>query len=149
MRVVAQRVLEAKVTVDGQVSGAIGPGLLLLVAVSRTDTEKEADWMANKCLGLRVFDDAEGKLNLSVGDVGGSLLAVSQFTLYGDCRKGMRPSYDKAAPPERARQLYEYFVGRLRAAGFAVETGIFQADMKVSLVNDGPVTIVIDSPGAE
>jgi D-aminoacyl-tRNA deacylase len=148
VRVVAQRVSEAKVTVDGAVSGAISHGLLLLVAVSKSDTEREADWMAHKCAGLRVFDDKDGKLNLSVSEVGGAVLIVSQFTLYGDCRKGMRPSYDRAARPEEARRLYEYFVQAVERTGVPVRTGVFQADMKVSLINDGPVTVLLDSPAS-
>jgi D-tyrosyl-tRNA(Tyr) deacylase len=144
--VVAQRVLEASVTVNGKVSGAIGPGLLLLVAVCKSDTAQDADWVAHKCAHLRVFDDEDGKLNRSVLDVRGSVLVVSQFTLYGDCRKGMRPSYDRAAAPSGALRLYQYFVDSVRATGLPVETGVFQADMKVALVNDGPVTILIDSP---
>lgn len=146
MRVVVQRVLQASVTVDSAVTGAIGNGLLLLVAVSKTDTERDAEWIAHKCIHLRVFDDKDGKLNLSLLDVKGSLLIVSQFTLYGDCRKGMRPGYDRAAPPAEARRLYDYFVERVRASGVPVETGVFQAEMQVALVNDGPVTILIDSP---
>ena len=146
MRVVAQRVSEATVTVRNELAGAIGPGLILLVAVSKSDTERDADWIAHKCVHLRVFDDEDGKLNRSVLDTGGSVLVVSQFTLYGDCRKGMRPSFSRAAEPAEARRLYEYFVDRVRSAGIRVETGLFQAEMKVALVNDGPVTILIDSP---
>ena len=148
MRIVAQRVREASVTVDGEVTGSIGNGLVVLVAVSRSDTERDANWIAHKCVNLRVFDDKDGKLNLSVLDVGGSVLIVSQFTLYGDCRKGMRPSYDRAAPPADARRLYEYFVGAVERTGVKVRTGVFQADMKVALVNDGPVTILLDSPAS-
>lgn len=147
MRIVAQRVAEATVTVSGAVTGSIGHGLLLLVAVSKTDSERDADWLAHKCANLRVFDDKDGKLNLSVLDVGGAVLIVSQFTLYGDCRKGMRPSYDRAAAPAEARRLYERFVEAVKRTGVHVETGVFQAEMKVALVNDGPVTILLDSPG--
>jgi D-tyrosyl-tRNA(Tyr) deacylase len=119
---------------------------VLLVAVSKSDTERDAEWIAHKCVNLRVFDDEDGKLNRSVLDVGGSVLVVSQFTLYGDCRKGLRPSYDRAASPADARRLYDYFVERVQAAGLLVNTGVFQADMKVALVNDGPVTILVDTP---
>jgi D-tyrosyl-tRNA(Tyr) deacylase len=146
MRIVLQRVLEARVEVDGRVTGAIGPGLLLLLAVGAGDSEKDADYLVSKSLGLRIFADAQQKMNLSVQDVQGGILVVSQFTLYGDVRKGRRPSFDTAAPPEVARVLYEYFVRQLRLTGLFIATGIFQADMKVYLVNNGPVTFVYDSP---
>ncbi len=145
MRIVLQRVLEARVEVEGQVTGAIGRGLLLLIAVGTGDSEKDADYLVNKTLGLRIFPDEEGKMNLSVQDVQGGVLVVSQFTLYGDLRKGRRPSFDRAAPPEVARALYAYFVRQLEASGVLVGTGVFQADMKVHLINDGPVTFMYDA----
>jgi len=145
MRAVIQRVSRARVLVDQEVIGQIAAGLLVLLGVAATDTEADADYLADKVTGLRIFEDADGKMNLGVGDVHGAILAVSQFTLYGDARKGRRPSFDAAARPEQARQLYEYFVGKIRAAGLACETGRFQAEMKVELVNDGPVTILLDS----
>ncbi len=144
MRVLIQRVTEAAVHVDGVCVGRIGKGMLILVGVRQGDTSAQADFLADKCLGLRIFDDAEGKMNLSLTEVGGQILAVSQFTLYGDARKGRRPSYVEAAPPETAEPLYEYFVERLRQGGVHVETGRFGADMAVSLVNDGPVTIWVE-----
>ena len=144
MRVLIQRVTEAAVHVDGACIGRIGKGMLVLVGVRQGDTSAQADFLADKCLGLRIFDDADGKMNLSLADVGGQILAVSQFTLYGDARKGRRPSYVEAAPPETAEPLYEYFVERLRQGGVHVETGRFGADMAVSLVNDGPVTIWVE-----
>ena len=145
MRAVIQRVKRAKVTVAGEITGEIGTGLLVLLGVGRGDDEAAADYLAAKTVGLRVFEDKEGKMNLSVKDVGGAVLAVSQFTLYGDVRKGKRPSFDDAARPEAARVLYEYFVGQIRAAGVRCETGRFQEMMDVELVNDGPVTILMDS----
>ncbi len=145
MRAVVQRVSRAKVTVNGEITGEIGLGLLVLLGIGRDDTEADATYLADKICGLRVFEDAQGKMNLSVRDVGGSVLAVSQFTLYGDVRRGKRPSFDSAAPPERARQLYEFFVEQIRAAGLQCETGRFQEMMKVELVNEGPVTILLDS----
>jgi D-tyrosyl-tRNA(Tyr) deacylase len=145
MRIALQRVERASVEVDGQTVGAIGPGLLVLLGVAKGDESANADYLADKILNLRIFSDEGGKMNRSVMDSGGGILVVSQFTLYGDCRKGRRPSFDEAAPPELARPLYEYFVERLRASRLVVETGVFQASMKVSLVNDGPVTLVIDS----
>ena len=123
----------------------LGCGLLVLLGVGKEDAESDADYLANKIAALRVFDDPNGKINLALADVGGAVLAVSQFTLYGSVVKGNRPSFDAAAPPERARQLYEYFVGRIRAAGLRCETGKFQEHMQVELVNDGPVTILLDS----
>ncbi len=146
MRVLVQRVREASVKVEGRVTGAIGPGLLALVGIGLGDGEPEFDWMVQKLAGLRIFEDAEGKMNLSVEEVGGAVLAVSQFTLYADCRKGRRPSFTDAAPPEAGRAGFEAFVTRLRARGLPVGTGVFQAHMQVALVNDGPVTIMLESP---
>ena len=145
MRAVVQRVRRAQVTVDGIVTGKINCGLLVLLGVARGDSQADADYLADKIAGLRIFEDAEGKMNLSVMEMDGSVLVVSQFTLYGDVRRGKRPSFDAAAPPEQARQLYEYFVERIRAAGLPCETGRFQEMMEVELVNDGPVTILLDS----
>jgi len=148
MRAVVQRVSCARVSVSGETTGAIGLGLLVLVGVGAGDTRAEADYLAEKTIGLRIFEDAGGKMNLSVTDVGGALLVVSQFTLYGDARRGKRPSFAAAAPPEWARELYEYFVERVRAAGLRCETGRFQETMQVELVNEGPVTILLDSAKA-
>jgi D-tyrosyl-tRNA(Tyr) deacylase len=145
MRAVVQRVSRAQVTVNGDIAGKIGLGLLVLLGVGRDDTESDATYLAEKIAGLRVFEDAVGKMNRSVQDVGGSVLAVSQFTLYGDVRRGKRPSFDAAAPPEKARRLYEFFVEQIRAAGLSCETGRFREMMKVELVNEGPVTILLDS----
>ena len=145
MRAVVQRVTKAAVTVDESVVGTIGLGLLVLLGVSRSDTTASADYMIDKLLGLRVFEDPEGKMNLSVREVGGAMLVVSQFTLFGDVRRGKRPSFDDAARPEQARALYEYVVGKICELGIECATGEFQAMMHVSLVNDGPVTILIDS----
>jgi D-aminoacyl-tRNA deacylase len=145
MRAVVQRVSRARVTVKEWTSGEIGLGLLVLVGVGHGDTEADATYLADKIAGLRVFEDEDGKMNLSVVDVGGSVLAVSQFTLYGDARRGKRPSFDGAAPPEQARRLYEFFVERVRALGLRCETGRFQEMMQVELVNEGPVTILVDS----
>ncbi|MGA7694366.1 MAG: D-aminoacyl-tRNA deacylase [Candidatus Sulfotelmatobacter sp.] len=145
MRAVVQRVSRARVTVDGEITGEIGLGLLVLLGVGRDDTNSDATYLAGKIAGLRVFEDDQGKMNLSVLDAGGSVLAVSQFTLYGDVRRGKRPSFDAAAAPEKARQLYEFFVEQIRAAGLRCETGRFQETMKVELVNEGPVTILLDS----
>src|ERR1700742_4252904 len=145
MRAVLQRVTSSKVEVDQQTVGAIGEGLLVLLGVARDDAQADADYLADKIINLRIFRDAEEKMNRSLIDVGGAMLVVSQFTLYGDVRKGRRPSYIDAAEPEQARALYEYFVERVRATGVKVETGIFQAMMQVHLVNDGPVTILLDS----
>jgi D-aminoacyl-tRNA deacylase len=145
MRAVVQRVSRAKVTINDWIRGEIGLGLLVLLGVGRDDTEADATYLAEKIAGLRIFEDEEGKMNRSVHDVAGSVLAVSQFTLYGDVRRGKRPSFDAAAPPERARQLYEFFVDRIRAAGLRCETGRFQEMMQVELVNEGPVTILLDS----
>lgn len=145
MRAVIQRVSRARVTVNGEVTGEIGPGFLVLLGVSNRDGEKDADYLVEKTLNLRVFEDAEGKMNLSLLDTGGGLLVVSQFTLYGDTRRGRRPSFIDAAPPDEANRLYEYFVDECRKRVEKVETGRFQAMMDVELVNDGPVTILIDS----
>lgn len=148
MRAVVQRVKRAKVTVNGTVTGEIGVGLLVLLGVAQADIETDADYLAEKIAGLRVFEDSDGKMNLAVADVGGALLAVSQFTLYGDVRKGKRPSFDAAARPEQAKKLYEYFCTRIRAAGLRCEEGVFQAMMDVELLNAGPVTILLDSTKA-
>lgn len=145
MRMVIQRVTEASVTVDDKVVGSIGRGIAVLLGVAKGDTEKEADYLANKLINLRIFEDDAGKMNLSLQDVGGELLVVSQFTLLGDCRKGRRPGFSNAAPPEEADRLYLYFVEQLREKGLHVETGQFQAMMLVKIHNDGPVTFVIDS----
>jgi D-aminoacyl-tRNA deacylase len=145
MRAVIQRVSRAKVTVGADVAGEIDKGLLVLLGISSDDTEAAADYLVEKTIGLRIFDDDAGKMNLSVADVNGAVLVVSQFTLYGDVRRGKRPSFDRAARPERANELYEYFVSKVRAAGLQCETGRFQAMMDVELVNDGPVTILLDS----
>jgi D-tyrosyl-tRNA(Tyr) deacylase len=145
MRAVIQRVSRAKVTVAGEITGEIGIGLVVLLGVGHDDNEAGADYLADKIAGLRIFEDDAGKMNLSVTDVGGAVLVVSQFTLYGDVRKGKRPSFDAAAPPQKARALYEYFVERIRAASLRCETGRFQEMMKVELVNEGPVTILLDS----
>jgi len=145
MRAVLQRVTRASVRVGGETVGEIGPGLVVLLGVGRDDEERDALYLVEKVLTLRVFEDVEGRMNLSLAETGGALLAVSQFTLYGDVRKGRRPSWFDAAPPARARTLYELFVAQARARGAQVETGSFQAMMEVELVNDGPVTILLDS----
>ncbi len=145
MRAVVQRVSRCRVTVAGNVIGEIGAGLLVLLGVSKADNETAADHLVEKIIGLRIFEDAEEKMNLSIQDSGGAVLVVSQFTLYGDVRRGKRPSFDAAARPEKAKRFYEYFVERLRAAGVRCETGQFQAMMEVELVNSGPVTIMLDS----
>lgn len=145
MRGVIQRVSRASVTVDGRITGQIERGLLVLLGVGQNDTESDAAYLAEKVCGLRIFEDENEKMNLSLQDVGGALLVVSQFTLYGDVRKGKRPSFDAAARPERAKELYEYFVAQMRAKGVPCETGVFQAMMQVELVNEGPVTILLDS----
>ena len=140
-----QRVSRARVTVGSEIVGEIGLGLLVLLGVGAGDTRADADYLAAKTIGLRIFEDASGKMNLSVAEVSGAVLVVSQFTLFGDARRGKRPSFDAAAPPEQARELYEYFVGKIRAAGLRSETGRFQEMMQVELVNEGPVTILLDS----
>ena len=145
MRVVIQRVSHAKVVVDAAIIGQIGPGLLVFLGVGHGDGEAEADYLAAKIAGLRIFSDDAGKMNRDVRDADGSVLLVSQFTLYGDVRKGRRPAFDAAAPPDVAQRLYLYLASKLREAGLTVETGQFQAHMEVSLMNDGPVTILLDS----
>ena len=146
MKAVIQRVSEAGVVVDGACVGTIGAGTLVLLAVENGDTEADAAWLAKKIVELRMFEDSAGKMNLSLADIHGSILAISQFTLAGDCRKGRRPSFVGAAPPAEGKRLYEQFVAQVQALGVPVATGIFQADMKVSLVNDGPVTFILESP---
>jgi D-tyrosyl-tRNA(Tyr) deacylase len=145
MRAVVQRVSRAQVTVANEIVGEIGRGLLVLLGVAQSDSEADADYLAEKIVGLRIFEDGNGKMNLDAASMGGQVLVVSQFTLYGDVRRGKRPSFDAAAPPQRARDLYEYFVERIRTTGISCETGRFQAMMQVELVNDGPVTILLDS----
>lgn len=145
MRAVIQRVTQACVGVEGKIVGEIASGFVVLLGVSHEDQATDADYLADKIINLRVFSDEQGKMNLSLADTGGALLVVSQFTLYGDARKGRRPSYTDAAAPEKAISLYEYFVERARSKGVRVEIGIFQAMMQVSLTNDGPVTLLLDS----
>jgi D-tyrosyl-tRNA(Tyr) deacylase len=145
MRVVLQRVTEAHVDVAGATVGAIGTGLVIFVGVTSTDTPKDAEYLADKIVNLRIFPDSDCRMNRSIIEAGGGLLIISQFTLYGNCRKGRRPSFDEAAPPEQANTLYSYFIERLRLSNTIVETGVFQAEMKVHLVNDGPVTFVLES----
>lgn len=146
MRAVLQRVSGAKVEVDGTVAGSIGTGLLVLLGVARGDTAADAAWLVEKVVGLRLFPDDSGKMNRSVEEADGELLVISQFTLYGDCRRGRRPGFDEAAPPQEARKLYELFLDLCRARGVPVKSGVFQAHMAVHLVNDGPVTVICDSP---
>jgi D-aminoacyl-tRNA deacylase len=148
MLAVVQRVSRASVKVGDEITGAIEKGLLVLLGVGQGDSEVDADYLAEKVAGLRIFEDEAGKMNLGVADTGGAVLAVSQFTLFGDARRGKRPSFDAAARPERARELYEYFVERVRSLGLRCETGRFQAMMEVELVNSGPVTILLDSKKA-
>jgi len=145
MRAVIQRVSEASVRVDGALVGQIGRGFLVLLGITHSDGEAEAVWLAKKVAGLRLFEDAEGKMNLGLAEVGGAVLAVSQFTLYGDARKGRRPSFVEAARPEQAQPLYEQFCTALRSEGIPVAQGIFQAHMQVALINDGPVTLVVET----
>jgi D-aminoacyl-tRNA deacylase len=145
MRAVLQRVSQARVVVDGDTVGQIAHGLLILLGVERTDTREQARWLADKIVSLRVFNDADGKMNRDVAEVGGAILVVSQFTLYGDCRKGRRPSFVEAAPPETAIPLYEAFIEGIRAQGIETATGRFGAMMQVELINDGPVTLIVDS----
>ncbi len=145
MRLVLQRVKEASVEIDGRVVGQIGPGLVVFIGVGKGDSEHDAVFLADRVLGFRIFEDAAGKMNLSVKDVHGELLVISQFTLYGSTLKGRRPSFDAAAPPDHARVLYELFLQELRRSGLKVESGIFGARMRVSLVNDGPVTFIMES----
>jgi D-tyrosyl-tRNA(Tyr) deacylase len=145
MRAVVQRVRDARVWIDGEVVGEIGRGLLVLLGVTHTDTAEQARWLAEKVVGLRIFEDEQGKMNRDVTEAGGGVLVVSQFTLYGDCRKGRRPSFIDAAPPEIAIPLYEAFVDAVKALGVPAATGRFGAMMQVELVNDGPVTLIVDS----
>lgn len=145
MRALIQRVSQARVVVEGEVTGEIGPGLLVLLGVAAEDEQKQLRWLADKIVGLRIFEDDAGKMNLSLAEVGGQLLVVSQFTLFGDCRKGRRPSFIDAAPPEKAEAMYEEFVDYVRGQGIAVGTGRFRTHMEVELTNDGPVTIWIDT----
>lgn len=145
MRAVLQRVTRAQVSVDGEVIGQIGQGLVVLLGVAQGDAQADAEWMAEKVIQLRLFEDAAGKTNLSTKDVAGGLLIISQFTLLADCRNGRRPSFTAAAPPEEANQLYESFVTACRQSGLPVQTGKFRANMQVELVNDGPVTVMLDS----
>ncbi len=146
MRTVVQRVTRAKVSVDHQVVGEIGPGMLVLLAAGKGDRPDQIKWMAEKLVGLRIFSDDAGKMNLSLTQVGGSMLVVSQFTLYGDCRKGKRPSYTDSAPPDEASELYGRFLETVSKMGIEVQGGVFGAMMEVELVNDGPVTLIVDSP---
>lgn len=145
MRAVVQRVSQGRVNVDGETTGSITKGLMILLGVHRDDSEKEADYLADKISTLRIFEDDDDKMNLSLKDVGGSMLVVSQFTLYGDCRKGRRPSFIEAAPPENADRLYNAFIDAVRFKGITVETGRFQTHMEVTLTNDGPVTLIVES----
>ncbi|AMV73793.1 D-tyrosyl-tRNA(Tyr) deacylase [Desulfuromonas sp. DDH964] len=145
MRAVLQRVSQARVRVENEIVGAIGPGLLILLGVGQGDAEADARYLAEKSAALRIFEDGAGKMNLALAESGGAALVVSQFTLYADCRKGRRPGFSGAAPPDEANRLYLFFVTQLRALGVTVATGVFQADMQVELVNDGPVTMLLDS----
>ena len=145
MRFLIQRVTRACVRVDGKLASGIGPGLLVLIGISATDDRPQADYLTDKLVQVRIFPDGQGRMNLSALDTSASLLLVSQFTLYGDCRKGRRPSFDAVAPAERARELYEYVINRVRATGLVTETGVFQAHMEVELVNDGPVTLMLET----
>ena len=145
MRVVLQRVKSARVEIAGETVGSIGAGLLIFLGVTQTDQPADAEYLADKVVKLRIFPDEAGRMNRSLLEAGGTLLVVSQFTLYGDCSKGRRPSFDHAAPPEQARALYECFIQHLKSSNIAVETGVFQADMEIHLINDGPVTFILDS----
>ena len=145
VRIVLQRVKSARVDVAGETVGSIGAGLLIFVGVTHADTEADVHYLADKVIQLRIFADEGGRMNRSLLETGGSLLVVSQFTLYGDCRKGRRPSFDHAARPEQARALYESFIQRLKLSNIAVQTGVFQAEMEIHLINDGPVTFILDS----
>jgi D-tyrosyl-tRNA(Tyr) deacylase len=145
MRAVIQRVSRAQVTVGNEVTGTIGLGLLVLLGIRHEDTEQDADYLLRKVTGLRIFNDSSGKMNIDIRGAGGSLLVVSQFTLYGDCRKGMRPSFDRAARPEHAKRLYDHFVAAAAATGIVIQTGTFQASMEIELINEGPVTIICES----
>jgi D-tyrosyl-tRNA(Tyr) deacylase len=146
VKAVIQRVKEARVCVDGRIAGQIGPGVLVLLGIEIGDGCAQADWMAEKIVNLRIFADQAGKMNLALKEVKGEMLAVSQFTLAGNCSKGRRPSFDTAADPEEANRLYAYFMGKVWEFGVPVQSGIFQADMEVSLVNDGPVTFILETP---
>jgi D-tyrosyl-tRNA(Tyr) deacylase len=148
VKAVIQRVNQASVVVDSVTVGAIGAGTLVLLAVEKGDTEEDAAWLARKVVELRMFSDKEGKMNLSLKETGGSILAISQFTLAGSCEKGRRPSFTSAAPPDEGRRLYDEFVAQVKGLDIAVATGIFQADMQVSLTNDGPVTFILESPAS-
>jgi len=145
MRAVVQRVKSAKIGIDSTITAAIGPGLLLLLGIAKTDSNKDADYLVEKIAGLRVFANQDGKMNLDIRQVGGSFLIVSNFTVYGDTRKGRRPSFDSAASPADARVIYDYFVQKARLTGIPVETGSFQAHMLVELENDGPITLIVES----
>lgn len=145
MRALLQRVSSASVTIDGKVAGKINSGLVILLGIHRNDQEKDVDYLAEKCVNLRIFNDLEGKMNLSLDEVGGAALIISQFTLYGDCRKGRRPSYGDAARPEQAIPLYERFLAAFKAAGITTASGEFGAMMKVEINNDGPVTVMVES----
>lgn len=145
MRAVVQRVLEAKVFVEDEVVGTIGRGIVILVGVKDGDREEDASWLAEKCINLRIFENDQGKFHFSLLDIQGEILVVSQFTLYGDCRRGRRPSFTEAAPPEVAEKLYEKFVEALRKTGLNVSTGVFAARMRVEIHNEGPVTLIVDS----
>jgi len=145
MKIVLQRVKNARVDVADATVGEIESGLLVLLGIARTDGREDAAYLADKIIHLRIFPDQAGRMNRSLMEIGGGLLVVSQFTLYGDCKKGRRPSFDEAAPPEQARELYEYFVNQLKASNVKVETGVFQAEMEVHLVNHGPVTLILES----
>lgn len=145
MRAVVQRVNQAYVEVEGKVVGKIDKGLVVFLGVGQGDTESDSDYLAEKIAGLRIFEDAKGLMNLSVRDSGGEILSISQFTLYGDCRKGRRPGFSDAAPPDKAEALYDYFCEKLEALGIVVEKGVFQAEMRINVDNDGPVTILLDS----
>ena len=145
MKAIIQRVTHASVAIDGKVKSSIGLGLLVLLGIEDSDTKEDIEWLSSKIINLRIFNDADGKMNLNVEQAGGSLLVISQFTLYGDVRRGRRPSFDAAAPPEKAQLLYEYFVASAKSRGLTVQTGVFRAAMLVNLVNDGPVTFFVDS----
>ena len=146
MRIVIQRVIGAQLFVNGLLQSQIGPGVVAFVGIAKSDTERDADYLAAKLSGLRIFPDAEGKMNRSVAETGGEIMLVSNFTLYGDTAKGKRPSFDMAARPEAAQPIYNYFVNKVRESGIGVETGVFQAEMRVVVENDGPVTLICDSP---
>ena len=145
MRIVLQRVKSARVDVARESVGSIGVGIVILLGVTHTDNEEDTEYLADKVVQLRIFPDEARRMNRSLLEAGGSVLVVSQFTLYGDCRKGRRPSFDHAAPPEQARALYQHFIQRLKSSNIAVETGVFQAEMEIHLINDGPVTFILDS----